>query len=185
MEVAGPLFGYALKDLAEHGDGRERLRHAVLVSMLLNAFFLPSAKFYNQLFKDGLVGSSVDASYESMNSCGYIIITGESDAPETVYQRLDALFANVEEHLPDEETFARIRKAMYADAVRVLDSTEDIAGEIVHAAFHGYDLWDPLEVISSIDHNEFIKFAKGYFADKQGVTATVMPAKDRKEGDAR
>lgn len=181
MEVAGPLFGYALKDLATHQSGKERLRHSLLASMMLNSYFLNSAPFYNQLFNDGLVGSAIDASYESMNSCGYIIITGESDDPCAVYERIENLFSRVEEQLPTEEDFKRIQKAMYADAVRVLDSTEDIASEIMHAVFHGYDLWDPLEVVSDINYDEFIQFVKGYFNDKEGVTATVLPVEEREE----
>ena len=182
MEVAGPLFGYAVKDLSEHRDGKERLRHATLASMMLNAYFSPSAPFYNRLFNDGLVGSSVDASFESMNSCGYMMISGESDEPDTVYERIDSLFAHIGDALPTEEDFVRIQKAMYADAVRVLDSTEDIANEIIHASFHGYDLWDPLEVVSDIGYEEFTRFIQGYFTDKRGVRVTILPVTDRKKG---
>ncbi|MBO5652646.1 MAG: insulinase family protein [Clostridia bacterium] len=183
MEVSGPLFGYAVKDLTEHEDAKARLRHAILCSMMLNAYFSSSAPFYNQLFNDGLVGSSVDASFESMNSCAYLIITGESDTPDAVFERIEGLFAKIKEHLPTEVDFGRIKKAMYADAVRVLDSTEDIAGEIIHACFHGYDLWAPLEILSSVSYEEFKAFVAGYFADKIGVKATVLPVADRAKGE--
>lgn len=175
MEVAGPLFGYAMKDLTEHADPKRRLRHAILASMMLNVYFSPSAPFYNQLFNDGLVGSAMDASFENLNSCAYFMITGESDTPDAVFDRIDALFAEIEKHLPSEEDFSRIQKAMYADAVRVLDSTEDIAGEIIHADFHGYDLWTPLEVLSSVSYEEFKAFIASYFKDKTGVKATILP----------
>ena len=184
MEVAGPLFGYAMKDLSEQGDPKDRLRHAILASMMLNAYFSPSAPFYNQLFNDGLVGSTVDASFESMNSCAYLMITGESDTPDVVYERIEELFASIEDHLPTEEDFTRLQKAMYADAVRVLDSTEDIASEIIHADFHGYDLWTPLEVLSSVSYSEFKDFVVGYFKDKTGVKATILPITDHIKGES-
>ena len=118
-----------------------------------------------------------------MNSCAYLIITGESDTPDEVFGRIEWLFANVKDQLPTEEDFGRIKKAMYADAVRVLDSTEDIAGEIIHSYFHGYDLWDPLETLSSVSYEEFKTFVAGYFADKIGVKATVLPVSPRAKGE--
>ncbi len=181
MAVAGPLFGLAMKDLAEHKSGKERLRHSILVSMLLNAYFLPSAPFYNRLFEKGLLGSSFDASYECMNSCGYLMITGESDTPDTVFEEIEKLFAHLEKTLPCEEDFLRIQKAMYAESVRVLDSTEDIAYEMIHAAFHDYTLWDELAEIADIDYDEFLAFAKTYFKDKKAVKATVLPVSDNKK----
>jgi predicted Zn-dependent peptidase len=181
MSVSKPLFAFGCKDLASFKTPEEKVKHGILAEMLGKCYFSRSAPFFNRLYDDRLVSSDVQYSYDAMNSCAYLMISGESENPKLVYEKTLDLLKNISENLPPAEDFLRIKRVMYANFVRTFDSTEDLAYELTSSYFHGTDLLTAGEIISSLTYEEFIRFASSFFEDKAFALSVIYPIA-QKEG---
>jgi predicted Zn-dependent peptidase len=179
MEIAKPMFAIGLKDLTEFTDPKDRLRHALRFNLLLRLLFSRSSPFYNDLYNRSLVSDALEPLYEFTSSCAYMLIMGESEKPEDVFDEIKKLFSDIPEEMLKEENFLRVKRAMYADNIRLLDSTESIAYEITDAAIHGYTLWDVGTEIQKITLEEIKQLSIEYFKDKPLAFAVIRPISEQ------
>ena len=178
MQIAKPMLAFAFKDMTLLSTPMEKQKHAYTVDILLRLLFSRSAPFYNALYARGLITDSFSAMYEWMDSCAHMIAIGESDDPETVFSEIEKLLLDIPEEMLKEEDFLRVKKAMYAENIRSLDSTEEIAYNLTEAALRGLSLWDSGELIRQITHSDVLALAKEYFKNKQFVQAVIYPTKN-------
>lgn len=175
MEIATPMFTVAFKDLETFASAREKYRHYLAVNVFLRLLFSRSSSFYNELYASGLVTDSTDAFYESMASCAYAMVVGESERPEEACARIREALRGAETKRFCEADFVRIKRTLYAENVRILDSTESIAAEITDAALQGLTLWETGEVLRELTYEEVCAVSDSFFKEKENVCVTIYP----------
>ncbi len=176
MQIAKPLLSFSFKDVTQLETAKEKQRHAYAVNILLKLLFSRSSRFYNALYRRGLINDSFHAMYEWMESCAHVMIIAESAEPDSVFAEIEALLGHISEEMLSEEDFMRVQRAMYADSIKMLDSTEEIAYNITDAAIHGLNLWEAGEAIRSLSFGEILHLAKTYFNDKRFVRVVIQPS---------
>ncbi len=179
MEIARPMFALGIKDLVLKLNSVEALKQAYAVNILLKLFFSRSSTYFNQLYRRGIVDDTLDAMFECMNSCAYLMISGESERPEEVFEELEHFLKNIPVDECKEEDFLRIKRAMYAENVRMLDSTESIAYEMTDAALHGYTLWDTNKALKEVTYEDVCRVASDYFKDKAFARVLIRPISEK------
>ncbi len=175
MEIAKPMFALGVKDLSLKLDSEEALRRAYAVNILLRLFFSRSSSYFNSLYAKGLIDDSFDSMLECMGSCAYLMVSGESERPEEAFEELESFLKNIPEDAVTEEDFLRVKRAMYAENIRILDSTESIAYEMTDAALHGYTVWDESEALRSVTYEDVCDAANNYFKDKSFARVLIRP----------
>lgn len=178
MQIAKPMFALALKDLSVFSSPKERLRHTYTVELLLKLLFSRSAPFYNSLYTRGLITDSFSVMYEPVRSCAHLLAIGESDDVDTVFFELERLLRDIPDQMLKQKDFLRLKKAMYAENIRTLDSTESIAYDLTEAALHDLTLWDTGEAIRSITYEELRALADNFFKEKQFVRVVIRPTEN-------
>ena len=154
MQVSKPIFSIGIKDVRIPKDPRERMRRDAAQSLLEEILLSRSGAFYNELFEEGLVTPSYSYGYSIAEGFAFHAITGESDTPEVIEERLWEFLNRVKREGIDPEEFERCRRALYADEIRNYDSTEDVATELLTFVFDGVELFEYPAVIESLTLNE-------------------------------
>lgn len=161
MHVANKIFAVGVKDNNYSIDAKEQKKRAYAFNMINDLVFGSSGKFYNDLYENGIIKNHFSAEYEWLKNCAHNVIIGESDEPETVFERYRAEIQRIKNNFPSEADFERIRRVMYSDYIRTFDSTEDIANAFVDSVFTGVDLLDVGDIILGISYD----YAKSLFAE--------------------
>lgn len=176
MQISKPQLSFSFKDLEKFETSMEKLRHAYAVNILLKLLFSRSSRFYNELYRKGLISDAFHAIYEWMESCAHVMLICESDEPDKVFTEIESLLGSISEEIITKDDFMRVQRAMYAESIKMLDSTEEIAYNITDAAIHGIGLWDAGEAIRSVSFEEIKHLAKNYFKDKHFVRVVIEPS---------
>ena len=175
MQVAKPLFCIGIKD-PDFGDTPElRLRRDMAMSLLDEILFSRSGKFYNALFEDGVITPSFGSGYSSAETFGFHSLSGESDTPEVVLERLKTYLAEVRASGIDEEDFVRCKRVMYSDEICAYDSTEEIASRLLSFVFEDANLFDCPAVLESITKEELENLLQTAFADDCFAMSVIKP----------
>ena len=88
MSVGKPIFTIGIKDTNIPIDARERYKRAQSANILLNAMFSEAGEFYSRMLDGGLISPGLDAGYSASATTGYVMISGESDCPDTVLDEI-------------------------------------------------------------------------------------------------
>ncbi len=176
MSVARPQFAIGFKD-DPPADHSENLRRAVVMSFLSELLFGTSGDFYNDLYREGLLNAKFSCGYESFQSAAFFLLSGETDRPEEVYERVTTYLTQAKQNPPLREDFERLRRVKYADFVQVFDSTDEIANEFLYHLFVGVDLFDVGDIFSSITYEEVVATLNSFFAEDCAAMATIYPEK--------
>lgn len=179
MEVARPMFALGVKDLELKLASKESLRTVYAIHVFLKLLFSRSSAYFNELYQKGLIDDSFDASLECMGSCAYVMLSGESERAEEVFEQLEKYLKNVPKDAIKEEDFLRVKRAMYAENVRMLDSTENIAYEVTDAALHGYTIWDNNQALRAVSYDDVCRCAERYFKEKSFARVLIRPISEK------
>lgn len=168
MQLSKPLFAIGIKDPRIPSDPKERIRRDAAMSLLDEILFSRSSPFYSTLFEEGLITPSYSYGYSISDSFAFHCVSGESDRPKEVEERLFSYLAQVAEHGIDEETFLRCRRVLYADEIRGYDSTEEIANDLLSFVFDDAELFEYPDLIASVTKEELEallceSYRKSYF----------------------
>lgn len=175
MDIGKTQFAIGLKDVRKKEGGNADAKHRLTVGLLIDILFGISGKFYNELYEEGLLNNSFSAFYETSQTAGFLMLTGESDAPETVYDRFVSAMREAKEHPPAHEDFERMKRVAYASYVRSFDSTDGIANNMLNAIFEGVDYLDIGELISGITYENAVSVLRSLFCEEYCVMAVLEP----------
>ena len=170
MEISGDMFLAGAKtDSPQNGKALQREE---IVSALALCYLMGEASpLYNRMYEEGIVNETFSFESEITGGVSFISLGGESQDPEKV---LDAVFAEAEAVVKaglDEKRFSRLRKAAIGDELRDLNSFECIADGASWAMLRGYDFFDTVSVIKSVEAEEIREYiAKSFVRDRFAVS---------------
>lgn len=157
MQVSMPMFSVGIKDNTSPMTGEELGKKRATYGILMDMMFSKSAPFYTRLMDEGLIDSGFSFAYEGHETFGYAELGGNSDQPRRVYEEIKKEIAFYKENGLDREAFERIKRANFAHLLRMFNSTDDIANEMVSALFDGLDILDYPEICASVTFDDVTK----------------------------
>lgn len=175
MQVAKPIFSIGIKDTDIPSSAEARMERDILVSIAGDLLFSQTGELYEALYRDGLISPGLEGSYTLSESFGFYSISGESDDPRAVLERIKAFIRQKKETGFTEEEFERCRKVFYANFVREFDSAEYIADDLVSFAFNGYDLFGYADAISSVPTSKANELLSTFFDEERFTLSVVLP----------
>jgi predicted Zn-dependent peptidase len=176
MQVAKPIFYIGIKDNGRFESPEEKLRHDLSVALLNEILFSQAGPFYSQLFEDGLVSPSFSFGYSCDNDqFAFTCLSGESKAPEAVYDALMDYLEGVKKNGLSDEDFERCRRVMYADEIRAYDSTDEIANRLLSFVFDGSQIFDVPTVLQTITKKELEELLHTLYTPTNFAMSVVRP----------
>ncbi len=153
MEVSAPIFQLGWKGDAPV-NGEDRLRQELVGGLALEVLLGSSTPLYAKLYREGLINQEFGYSYESSFGCAFLAADGESKAPEAVCAAVAAEAARIGREGVDPALWERVKKGVYGNRVRGLNSFENLCVGQAQAFFAGYDFLRFAEIFDSITQKE-------------------------------
>jgi len=123
MSVSRPVFHIGIKDARAHASGPADVAAAKIVLDLLCG---EASVLFADLFAKGLVDAHFYADYQADASFGVSLFAGESDAPQTVYERVIAAVAQAKKAGFSLVDFERVKRKHMGRFVRGMNSTDAV-----------------------------------------------------------
>ncbi len=175
MQVSKPLFSIGIKDPDIPADPKERLWRDAAMTLLSEILFSRAGEFYNRLFEEGMITPSFYSGYSSTESFAYHCISGESDAPLAVLDRVKEYLAKVRAEGIDQDVFERCRRVLYSDELRAYDSSEEIANRLLAFVFDDAEMFSYPTLLQGIAKEELENLLRDSFAKDHFAISIVYP----------
>ena len=173
MPVGKPLFYIGVKDVNIPSDPRERYKKTEGMNILLHMMFSEAGDFYLEMLESGLISPGFDSGYSSSASTAYIMLSGESDDPCTLLEKIKLHVEKCRSEGLDKSDFEREKKCIYASYISDFDSTEDIAFALTSYANDKIDLFEYPGIIDEITFEYVNDLLKETFAER-AITLSVI-----------
>ena len=160
-----PMFSVGIKDNSVPMSGKELGKKRAAYGILMDMMFSKSAPFYTRLMDEGLIDSGFSFAYEGHETFGYAELGGNSDQPRKVYEEIKKEIEYYKENGLDREAFERIKRANFAHLLRMFNSTDDIANEMVSAIFDGLCILDYPEICASVTFEDVTELLRENFSE--------------------
>ncbi len=171
MEVSQSLYSIGIKDRIVEQSAKVK-RH-LAIEILLNILIGKSSKLYKKLYSDGVIYSTPSIDYEFSDKYAHVMISGQSNEPDVVFESFKAETKKLIEEGIDENDFDRIKKKIYGLYVKEYNDVADISRMFLSDYFKGINSFDYLEEIDSVNIDYANQVAKELFDDKKMVLSVV------------
>ena len=174
MAVSTPIF-----QLGDKGDpaqtGEDRLRQQLVGELALEALLGNSTPLYAKLYRAGLINQSFAYGYESYPGCAFLCAGGESRDPEAVRDAVAAEAARVGREGLDGALWQRVKKGVYGNKVRGLNSFENLCVGQAQAFFSGSDFLDFARLFQAIEKEEAEALIAAWVTGERTALSVVRP----------
>ena len=177
MEVSTPIFQLGFKaDTAPAGQAR--LRQRLLSELACEALLGNSSPLYARLYGEGLINNNFSYGFESYPGCAFLCAGGESRDPEAVRDAVAAEAARVGREGLDGALWQRVKKGVYGNKVRGLNSFENLCVGQAQAFFSGSDFLDFARLFQAIEKEEAEALIAAWVTGERTALSVVRPKGD-------
>lgn len=106
---------------------------------------------YKKLYDDGIIYGGIRGSNEFSKTYSHILISGQAENPEKVFDMFKNEVKNFKANGINEENFNRIKKKLYGEYVEQYNDVSDIAGMFLSDYFKGINSFDYVNEIENIN----------------------------------
>ena len=152
---------------------KEKICSAILMEIIAGE----ASPLYKKLVDEGLINDEFSSEY--FNGYGYsaVVFEGESSDPERVAEEIKAEVERLKAEGIDKKLFSAVRCGMYGNAIRMFDSVESIAMQMVDCAMNDSNLFDEIKYLKSVTAEDVYKRLSLLDNDKT-VLSVIKPAED-------
>ena len=176
LEVSTPLYTIGIKDVVTDNCNKNKteiVKKHIAIEILLNLILGRSSRLFQELYKEGIIFAQPGLSYEFTNIYAHILIDGQSNSPEKVYEEFKKEVKNFKENGINEEDFERIRKMIYGGYVKEYNDVTDISRMFLADYFKGINSFDYLDEIESVSKEYTEQVLKQVFKEDKMVLSIV------------
>ena len=172
MEVSAPIFHMGWKGDVQV-DGEARLRQELVGELALEVLLGNSSPLYARLYREGLFTQEFGYGYESDAGCTFLAANGESKDPEAVRGLVAEEAARIGREGVDPALWERVKKGVYGNRVRALNSFEHLCVGQAQAFFAGYDFLRFAELYGSVTKGEAEELIADWVTEERTALSVV------------
>ncbi len=180
MNVSKPLFCIGIKDTDIPSDPAARQKKDAVMSMLDEMLFSRCSDFYNDLIDRQIITPSFSYGYTVSSSFAYNSLAGEADDPKLVWEELFKYLDKVRLEGLSQKDFERAKRVMYAEYVKLFDSTESIANTLLGFICDGADIFEYNDILRSVSFDDVKEAFKSSFDKECFALSVVYPITEQK-----
>lgn len=173
LQIALPLFNLGYKEKTVKPENE--LETQIKFEIILRAIAGRGSDLYRRMYEEGLINDTFGK--EVFCGRGYFtnVFSGESKDPRRVRMLIDEEIRRFQKEGLSVETFERVRKAFYGDAVISFNDVEQVANEMVTAYFSGRGIYDTLDVIAKVTCDEVNQLLRESFYAERSAISIINP----------
>ena len=179
MEVSAPLFQLGYKGDAPI-NGEERLRQQLVGELALEVLLGSSTPLYAKLYREGLINQEFSYGYECYPGCAFLAAGGESKDPEAVRMAVADEAARIGREGVDPKLWERVKKGVYGNKVRGLNSFENLCIGQAQAFFAGSNFLRFAEVFDTITKKEAEELIENWVRPERTALSVVRAKEEGK-----
>ena len=178
MEVSAPLFQLGYKGDAPV-NGEMRLRQELVGELALEVLLGNSTPLYAKLYREGLINQNFSYGYESYPGCAFLIAGGESKDPEAVRMAVADEVGRIGREGVDSALWERVKKGVYGNKVRGLNSFENLCVGQAQSFFAGSNFLHFADVFDSIVKAEAEELIANWVTEERAALSVVRAKEER------
>lgn len=175
MITSMPLLAIGFKDNDLYYNGEKLIKRELVSNILLDMIFGVSSEFYQELYNEGLIDGSFGGNYSGYNDYGHSIISGQTNEPEVVADRIIAYIKNLKNNGLSKEDFMRIKKKSIGYNLMGFNSIEYIGNNFANYYFMDFNFLDYLNIYEKISYEDILNRLHMHFADDNYVLSVIKP----------
>lgn len=148
MEVSLPMFMMGFKDIENSAENR--IQKHIAIEILLNMLIGKSSDLYKKLYENGILLAQPELDYEWSHEYAHVLISGFSQKPELVKQKIDEEIEKMQKDGLNEENFNRIKRKIYGDYVIEYNSVANIGRMFLADSMKGLNSFDYIEDFETV-----------------------------------
>ena len=172
LAVAQPMFCFGFKEAVARPECT--VKEKICTALLLEIIAGDASPLYKDLTDEGLINDE----FSTEHFCGYgysaVIFEGESKNPRLVAEKIRNEIERIKIEGIDKKLFSAVRCGMYGNAIRLFDSVEGIAMQMVDCAMLDSGLFDDIKYLKSVTADDVYKRLLKLDGEK-AVLSVIMP----------
>ena len=176
LEVSQPLYTIGIKDKVQDNCNKSKsdlAKRHIAIEILMNLLIGRSSKLFQRLYNESVIFAQPGLSYEFTNIYAHILIDGQSNNPEKVYDEFKKEVKNFKEKGLNEKDFERIKKMIYGGYVKEYNDVADISRMFLADFFNGINSFEYLDEIDSVSKEYTEQILKKVFCEDKMVLSIV------------
>jgi len=175
LAVHRPIFALGFKDTKVGQRGKELLKKIIAQKILLELLLGSSSDLYNDLYEKGLIDNSFYADFIGEVDYGHVVISGETDQPEVVVEKIYEEIEKKKEDFWPAEDFLRIKKKKAGEFIRIFNSVEAIGFQFISYYFNKIHLFDYIDLLEDIHYYDVIRSFNDIFDKGKSSLSVIRP----------
>ena len=171
MEVSKPIYAIGIKDIPP--EEKEKVKKHISIEILLNLLIGTSSELYKNLYDMGNSYSAPSIEYEFDKTYAHILITGQSNNPEELFEMLKDKVREYIKNGINEQDAERTKKMIYGEYIKEYNDVTSIARMFLSDYFKGINSFDYLEEINTINVEYLNQVLKDVFNEKNMILSVV------------
>jgi len=171
MEVSKPLYTIGIKDVVP--SEKIKVKKHIALEILLNILIGASSDLYKQLYEMANIYSVRSIEYEFDKKYAHILMTGQSNNPEELFEMLKQKVKDTIQSGINKEDFERTKKMIYGQYVKEFNDVVNISRMFLSDYFKGINSFDYIEEINIINVEFVEQILKDVFDEKKMVLSVV------------
>ena len=175
MEVSMPIFVIGMKDKYDNNNcsSASIVKKHIAIEILLNMLIGKSSKLYKELYEADLITGEPYPEYEFSKQYAHVAITGQSNNPKEVFERLKEEIKNMKEKGLDVNHFQRIKNMIYGNYVKEYDDVASICRMFVSDYMKGINSFEYIENYTQVTP-EYAKQVLDEVFDEEKMVISVI-----------
>ncbi len=175
MDVSRPLFNIGIKvNNFSSISSKEKVRKSIMIQLILNLLFGESSNLYKKLYNNGNISYIPVMDFEYSKTYSHILISGQSNNPEELYEELKKEIKNMKNQNIKPEDFERLKKTLYGEYIKEYNDVTDIARMFLVDYFKDVNTFEFVEQVSNINLEEIYQILDDYFDESKMVLSIVQ-----------
>ena len=175
LAVAQPMFCFGFKESMSKPE--RSVKHKISSAILLEILVGEASPLYKKLTNMGLINDEFSTEYFTGYGYAATIFEGESSDPRAVAEEIKKEIARLKAEGIDKKLFTAVRAGMYGNAIRLFDSVEGIAMQMVDAAMCDTGVFDDIKYLKSVTSEDVYKRLLK-LEDEKSVLSVIMPVEE-------
>lgn len=175
LAVSSPVFYIGFKEKKSGVRGRELLEKEIATDILLEVLFGKSSDFYISLYESGLIDSSFGKECELEVDYGFSAVSGESENPKEVFERIKKRVRDMAESGVDPAVAERVKKVMLGRYLRGFNDIEGIGNSFMRDFLGDVNPLDYAEILDKITVDGLNRRLREHFDADNCVLSVIKP----------
>lgn len=192
ISVSMFYIGYkdnSIKDILKNAEKSKKdiddlvLKNEISSEIMFDMIFSESGNLSSKLYNDGIIYDTLDGGYICQKDYAYAIVSGVTNDPDLVKEKIDKYIENLKSENITKEEFLRYKKKKIGEFLKLFDSITQIGRNFLSYRFRNIDLLNYLDILKKVEFEEVEKKLYNLFDEKNSVISIIKPLDNKNDSE--